>query len=240
MGIKYDAEQVRQHLSDAGVWPADLDDDAGVAYARDWWVNLLKQVTYTVNDHDWDEINDETNGIDDAIGEITAVAVDHVVSAAYVNGTILRLLDAADIVHMDVSDEIEIRLHDWVLNSGDGTKGIYPRSGERYDDESYRERMEQARAVHREAMHERLTLASFTRAYLEAAAVTVARPWCEAIVRRYLVQWRCTTCEETFPTEESASDDECLEREECAEHTGEDNCDDHSCSFPHTLVNDEA
>lgn len=49
--------------------------------------------------------------------------------------------------------------------------------------------------------------------------------------------WRCTGCEERFTDEDEAEDEECAEAE-CVVHTGDDNCDDHECSFPHDLVND--
>jgi hypothetical protein len=46
-------------------------------------------------------------------------------------------------------------------------------------------------------------------------------------------------CEERFTEDEknNTEGNEC-EQAECAVHTGDDNCDDHDCSFPHDLDND--
>lgn len=234
MGIPYNEEQVRQHLIKEGVWPGGSEDDAGVKSARDWWVRLLKQVTYGVNDHPWDETDD----MDDAKREITDTAVEQAVSVAYSTRSILYLLHLSDVDKLDVSDEVEIRLHQTLLHGGDGTRGIYPRSGETYDDPAYRERKEHARQERNEEVNELLKLGSIAKIYLESAAVTVARPWCEAQVKRYRSQWRCELCGETFPSDDGEFD-ECEGRTECAVHDGDDNCDDHDCSFPHSLVHND-
>jgi hypothetical protein len=47
--------------------------------------------------------------------------------------------------------------------------------------------------------------------------------------------WTCEGCDELFDTEGDAENDECC-MAECAVHTGDGNCDDHGCSFPHHLV----
>ena len=235
MGIAYDADKVRQHLIKERVWPGGSEDEPGVTYARQWWVDLLKQVTYGVNDHPWDDTDDK----DDAIREITEIAVDQVVGAAYVHRSIMYLLHLSDIDKLDVSGEVEIRLHEPLRNGGDGTRGLYPRSGETYDDPDYLERKQEAQLKRSTQITELLELKSITRIYLESAAVTVARPWCQVQVARYLTQWVCELCAETFAAESDADNDECAERTECVVHTGEDNCDDHDCSFPHTLVRND-
>jgi hypothetical protein len=48
--------------------------------------------------------------------------------------------------------------------------------------------------------------------------------------------WQCQTCGEDFPEESDAEGEECSKRAECVVHTGEENCDDHDCSFPHDVV----
>lgn len=47
--------------------------------------------------------------------------------------------------------------------------------------------------------------------------------------------WSCEICGEEFTEEGDAEGEECTYAE-CAVHTGEENCDDHDCSFPHDLV----
>lgn len=234
MGIPYNEEQVREHLIDSGVWPGGSEDQPGVTSARDWWIGLLKQVTYTVNDHSWDETED----VQDAMREITDTAVEQAVSVAYSTRSILYLLHLSDVDKLDVSDEVEIRLHQTLLHGGDGTRGIYPRSGETHDHPAYQERKEHARQERNEEVNELLKLGSIAKIYLESAAVTVAGPWCEAQVGRYRTQWVCERCEETFAAEDDADGEECDDAE-CAVHDGEDNCDDHDCSFPHSLVRND-
>lgn len=234
MGIAYDEEKVRKHLIDAGVWPAGDADEPGIAAARDWWVRLIKQVTYGVNDHPWDETED----VNDAIREITDTAVEQAVSVAYATRSILYLLHLSDVDKLDVSKEVEIRLHETLRNGGDGTRGIFPRSGETYDDPDYLERKQEAQLQRSTEINELLKLGSIAKIYLESAAVTVAAPWCEVQVKRYLTQWVCERCEETFAAEDDADGEEC-EAAECAVHDDEDNCDDHDCSFPHSMVKND-
>lgn len=47
--------------------------------------------------------------------------------------------------------------------------------------------------------------------------------------------WSCEICGEEFTEEGDAEGEECTYAE-CAVHTGDDNCDDHDCSFPHDLA----
>lgn len=238
MGIAYNEEQVHQHLIDSRVWPGGSEDEGGVAGARDWWVRLLKQVTHGVNDVDWSDVDE----VHDMVTEIAEGAADKLTSEARAARKVLTLCELSDIDRvMDdpFDDEIYIRLTSGVVDSGDGTEGVYPKSGERYDDPDYRERKMQAQREHRAKVGELLRLGSVATIYLEGTACMVARSWCEAMAERSLTQWVCEVCEETFASENAAENDECEERTECAVHTGEDNCDDHDCSFPHSLVKND-
>jgi hypothetical protein len=47
--------------------------------------------------------------------------------------------------------------------------------------------------------------------------------------------WECEICGEEFTEEGDADGEECTYAE-CAVHTGDENCDDHECSFPHDLA----
>lgn len=232
MGIPYEADKVQQHLIDSGVWPAGDADEPGVTAARDWWVRLVKQVTYGVNDHPWDE----TEYVEDAVTEISGNAVDQMVGEARKSRALMRLCDLSNVHDLDVEDEVEMRLHNVITS--DPTKGMY-RYGNGETDQEYRERKARKQQAHREQVSELLKLKSVAKIYLESAAVTVARPWCEAQVKRCLTQWRCEACDDTFVTESQADGEEC-EAAECTVHDdGEDNCDGHDCVFPHSLVQND-
>jgi hypothetical protein len=239
MGIAYNEEQVRQHLIDSGVWPSGSTDEDGVEGARDWWIRLLKEVTYGVNDADLADAEE----VHDTVTEIAESAADRFVSEARAGRKVLMLCEMSDIdrvMNDPFDDEIYLRLTSGIVDSGDGTEGVYPRSGERYDDPGYRERKREAQHEHRAKVGELLRLGSVAARYLEGAASMVARSWCEAQVEKALTQWRCELCEETFAADNQADYDECEERTECVVHTGEANCDDHDCSFPHSLVRNDA
>lgn len=47
--------------------------------------------------------------------------------------------------------------------------------------------------------------------------------------------WSCEICGEEFTEEGDAEGEECTYAE-CVVHTGDENCDDHECSFPHDLA----
>jgi hypothetical protein len=149
----------------------------------------------------------------------------------------MSLLHLSDVAELDVSDEVEMYLHTPIF--ADPTRGMYPHRGESYDDPDYRERKLQAQDKHNEEVNELLSLKSVTKTYLLAAALTVARPWCETQVARALVQWRCELCEETFAAEQDAENDDCDGRETCVTHPGEEHDGNPGCSWPHALVKND-
>jgi hypothetical protein len=51
-------------------------------------------------------------------------------------------------------------------------------------------------------------------------------------------QSKCVKCDEVFTDESEAVTSGCPDGE-CVVHTGDENCDDHDCSFPHELTEHE-
>lgn len=179
MGIAYDEEKVRQHLIDAGVWPAGDADEPGVTDARDWWVRLIKQVTYGVNDHPWDE----TEFIGDAVNEISGNAVDELVGEARKARMMMRLCELSDLTEFEYEEEIELRLTSVVTSS---LTGVHKRTGE--SEAEYVERLERERRKHTERIAELLELKSVVGIYLESAASLVAQRWCQALAEEVVSQ----------------------------------------------------
>lgn len=169
----FSEDEAREHLVGRDVWPVD-DDAPYAAGVRDWWLRLLEKVTDAVNEHDW---HDEAYP-GDKYTELTETAAEQMVAEARKARAVLRILDASDVGTRfgPGDDEVEIRLVSSLLD-GDGTEGAYPYSGE--DTSEYAERMARLRRQRREERTELLTLGSVTETYLTAAAVAVARAWCE-------------------------------------------------------------
>lgn len=192
MGIAYDADKVRQHLIDAGVWPAGDADEPGVTSARDWWVGLVKQVTYGVNDHPWDE----TEHIGDAVTEISGIAVDQFVTQARQDRVMVRLVDLSDLAKFDYGEEIELRLTSVI--TADPTQGVHRYAGE--SEAEYAERLERKREQHAERVAELLELKSVVQIYLESAASLVAQSWCQELADEVVRQME--EAEEEEPDED--------------------------------------
>lgn len=173
--VAFAGEAAREHLVGWGLWPVD-GDGPYAAGVRDWWLRLLEKVTDAVGERDWhDEAYPE-----DKYTEITETAVEQMVAEARKARAVLRILDASDVGARfgPGDDEVEIRLVSALLD-GDGTEGAYPYSGE--DASEYAERMARLRRQRYEERKEMLSLGSVTETYLGAAAVSVARSWCERV-----------------------------------------------------------
>lgn len=167
--VPFGRDEARKHLVGRDVWPVD-DDAPYAAGVRDWWLRLLEKVTDAVNEHDW---HDEAYP-GDKYTEFTETAAEQMVAEARKARAVLRILDASAVgdTFDPGHDEVELMLV-LPLLEGDGTEGAYWHAGE--DASEYAERT----ARLREECKQRLTLGSVTETYLTAAAVAVARAWCE-------------------------------------------------------------
>lgn len=171
--VPFSEDEAREHLLGHRVWPVD-DEHAAAVGARGWWLHLLEKVTDAAGEHDW---HDESYP-GDRYTEFTEIAVDQMVAQARKTRAVLRICDASDLSKVVGPDdeEVENRLLSPLFES-DGTAHQHRHDGESWGE--YEERMARLRRQHREACKELLTLNGITELYLTAAAVPVARAWCE-------------------------------------------------------------
>lgn len=165
-----------EYLIGRGVWPADGHN--ATEAARGWWLELLRAVTGSVNEHGAQWHEEAEPG--DRYTEFSETAATQAVAQARKTRGVLRVLDASEVgsVFGPGSDEVEQRLLP-LLGGGDGTEGAYRHAGE--DEAEYAERLARLRQRRREECAALLELGSFTEMYLVAAAVSVAGPWCEQV-----------------------------------------------------------